>query len=113
MDMTDSDALHLLAKLMDEDDARTGRVGIPVSHGHFLLWEALAGPRDAWDREYAHLCRTEGSTAASAWSNRLEAQYRRLVDLVYPGGATAHSVSADTVRALATDDQGTENRPWT
>lgn len=101
MNAPDSDALHHLAQLMDWDDARTGRAGIPASYGHFLLWTALAGPGDAWDREYARLCHTEGGSAASVWADRLEEQHRRLVHLVYPDGACARPVNADEVRALA------------
>lgn len=101
MDIPDNDVLNRLADLMDADDARTGKVGIPVSYGHFLLWEALVGPGDAWDQEYARLCRTKGSSAAVAWSSGLEAQHRRLLDLAYPGGALAQPISADAVRALA------------
>ena len=101
MNLTDAEALLRLAQLMDEDDARTNKVGIPASYGHYLLREALAGSGDTWDREYARLCHTEGGAAATAWADRLEQQFRRLVELVYPGGATARAVSSADVRALA------------
>jgi len=93
--------LRRLADLMDEDDARTGRVGIPVSYGHRLLWLALVHSFDAWDAEWVRLAHTESVNAASDWADRLEARFQRLVELVYPGGATARARSAAEIRALA------------
>ncbi|MDQ0809840.1 hypothetical protein QFZ63_001554 [Streptomyces sp. B3I7] len=101
MNSIDVEALRRFAQLMDEDDARTNKAGLPASYGHYLLFVALAGPGDAWDREYARLCHTEGGAAATAWAARLEQQYRRLIALVYPGGATARSMSSADVRAIA------------
>lgn len=99
--LTDAGALRRLAQLMDEDDARTGRVGIPVSYGIHLAWQALAGPGDAFDLEYVRLCRTKGSAAAVAWGRELERQYHRLTGLLYPDGCLSRSMKADEVRALA------------
>lgn len=99
--LTDAKALRRLAQLMDEDDARTGRVGIPISYGIYLVWQALAGPGDDFDLEYVRLCRTKGSAAAVAWGQELDRQYHRLTGLVYPDGCLSRPMKADEVRALA------------
>lgn len=93
--------LFRLADLMDEDDARTGKVGIPVSYGHRLIWLAVIGSYEAWEAEWVRLTRTESMDAANEWSARQETQIRQLIELVYPGGATARARSAAEVRALA------------
>jgi hypothetical protein len=96
-------ALLRLAALMDEDNAQTRNVGIPVSYGHHLAWLAIVGSHDAWETEWLRLLRTQSLHAANAWSERQEQRMRALIDLVYPGGARAVSRSAAEVRALATD----------
>jgi hypothetical protein len=98
---SDSRALHRLAELMDEDDARTNKVGIPVSYGHRLVWLAVIGSFEAWETEWLRLTRTESVEAVNEWSARQETQVQRLIELVYPGGAVARSKSAAEVRALA------------
>jgi hypothetical protein len=97
----DNRALHQLADLMDEDDARTGRVGIPVSYGHRLVWLAVIGSFEAWETEWVRLTRTESVDAANAWSAQQETQVQRLIELVYLGGAMARPKSAAEIRALA------------
>lgn len=97
-------ALLRLADLMDEDDARTGKVGIPVSYGHHLAWLAVVGSHEAWEAEWVRLARTESTAVACEWSERQEAQTRCLIELVYPGGATAVTRSADEIRAMAEGD---------
>ncbi|WP_405673131.1 hypothetical protein [Streptomyces sp. NBC_01530] len=98
---TEIRALRRLADLMDGDDARTGKVGIPVSYGHYLVWLAVVGSYGAWEAEWVRLTRTASVEAASEWSARQETQVQRLIELVYPGGATARARSAAEVRALA------------
>ncbi|MEU5772621.1 hypothetical protein ABZ819_04865 [Streptomyces venezuelae] len=104
----DAEALHRLADLMDEDDARTGKVGIPVSYGHRLVWLAVVGSHEAWQAEWLRLLRTESLQAANEWSDRQEERIRHLTRLVYPGGATAQSKSAAEVRAMAEGGDGDE-----
>ncbi|WP_435595918.1 hypothetical protein [Streptomyces albogriseolus] len=86
---------------MDEDDARTDRVGIPASYGHYLLWTAVTKPYGDWDTEWVRLVKTQSRQAAKEWADRLETQFSRLIELVYPGGATAGSRSSAEVRSLA------------
>lgn len=97
----DAAALRRFADLMDEDDARTNRVGIPVSHGHYLLSQAVSGSSDEWDAEWIRIARTESRQAAIEWAGREEAQLQRLIERVYPGGATACRKSAAEVRSMA------------
>lgn len=97
----DSQVLLRLADLMDEDDARTGKVGIPVSYGHRLVWLAVIGSYEAWEAEWVRLTRTKSVEAANEWSARQENQVQRLIALVYPGGALARARSAAEIRALA------------
>lgn len=97
----DARVLRRLAELMDEDDARTGKVGIPVSYGHYLLHVAVSGTSQEWDNEFVRILRTESRSAAIAWANQLEAQFQRLIQQVYPGGAVARARSAAEVRELA------------
>jgi hypothetical protein len=101
MDQSDTTALRRLATSMDEDDARTNKVGIPVSYGHRLLWLAVIGTYEAWEAEWVRLAKTESPQAAIEWSERQEDQVQRLTELVYPGGATARPKSAQDVRAMA------------
>ncbi|WP_030777169.1 hypothetical protein [Streptomyces sp. NRRL S-920] len=97
-------ALNRLADLMAEDDSRTGGVGIPVSYGHRLVWLAIVGSFEAWQTEWLRLTRTESAQAANAWDDRQEALVRRLIELVYPGGATAQAKTVAEVRAMAATD---------
>lgn len=98
-------ALLRLATLMDEDDARTNHVGIPVSYGHYLVSVAVSGTTEQWDAEWLRILRTQGMQYAKAWGDEQEKRTRDLIQLVYPGGATAKARSADEVRALATQTQ--------
>ncbi|MER8220951.1 hypothetical protein ABTZ58_10225 [Streptomyces sp. NPDC094143] len=98
---SDAAALRRFANLMDEDDARTSRVGIPVSHGHYLLSQAVSGSSDEWDAEWIRLTKTDSRQAAIEWAQREESQLQRLIQLVYPGGATACPKSAAEVRSMA------------
>lgn len=97
----DSTALRRAADLMDADDARTNRVGIPVSYGHHLLWLAVVKPFGDWDTEWVRLVKAQSRQAAIEWADRVEAQHQRLIELVYPGGVLAGSRSARDIRALA------------
>lgn len=101
--LPDHDVLLRLADLMDADDVRTHRVGIPASYGQHLLWTALTGPGDSWSREYVRRLRAEGPEAVKTWADRLEVQQYRLIELVYPGGAIARPRSADEVRTMAAE----------
>lgn len=101
MQESDVNVLRQLATSMDEDDARTNKVGIPVSYGHRLLWLAVIGTYEAWETEWVRLAKTESTQAAVEWSERQEGQLQRLIELVYPGGATARPLSAEDVRAIA------------
>ncbi|MGW2721347.1 hypothetical protein [Streptomyces sp. NPDC001492] len=93
--------LRRLADLMDEDDARTGNVGIPVSYGHYLASVAVSGTAEEWNAEWLRLLRAQGMQAANAWADEQEQRTKALIQLVYPGGATAHAKTAAEVRALA------------
>lgn len=101
MDSSDITALRRLATLMDEDDARTNKVGIPVSYGHHLIWLAVIGTYEAWEAEWVRLTKTQSVQVANEWSAGLDAQMRRLIELVYPGGIMARPKSAQDVRAMA------------
>ena len=101
MHASDIDALRRLATLMDEDDARTNKVGIPVSYGHHLIWLAVIGTYEAWEAEWVRLTKTESLQTANEWSEGLDAQVHRLSELVYPGGILARPKSAQDVRAMA------------
>ena len=97
----DAAVLRRFADLMDEDDSRTSKVGVPVSHGHYLLSQAVSGSADEWDAEWLRLAKTESRQAAIEWAEKEEAQLQRLISLVYPGGATACPKSAAEVRSMA------------
>ena len=101
MPNSDTSTLHRLATLMDEDDARTNKVGIPVSYGHHLIWLAVIGTYEAWEAEWVRLARTKSAQAANEWSAGIEAEVRRLIELVYPGGITARPKSAQDIREMA------------
>lgn len=101
MQESDITVLRRLATSMDEDDAHTNKVGIPVSYGHYLLWLAVIGTYEAWETEWVRLTKTQSAQAAAEWSERQEGQVQRLIEVVYPGGATARPRSAEDVRALA------------
>jgi len=98
-------ALLRLAALMDEDNARTNHVGIPVSYGHYLVSVAVSGTTQEWDAEWLRILRTRGPQAAKAWGDEQEKRTHDLIQLVYPGGATAKARSANEVRALATETE--------
>lgn len=97
----EADTLRRLADLMDADDARTGNVGIPVSYGHYLVSVGVSGTCAEWDAEWLRLLRARGMQAAKAWADEQEQRTKDLIQLVYPGGATAHAKTAAEVRALA------------
>lgn len=101
MNSNDSSTLRRLADLMDEDDARTNKVGIPVSYGHRLIWLAVIGTYEAWEAEWVRLAKTQSLQAAVEWSDGIEAEVQRLIELVYPGGITARPKSAQDIRAMA------------
>ena len=94
-------ALLRLATLMDEDNARTNHVGIPVSYGHYLVSVAVSGTTQQWDAEWLRILQAQGMQAAKDWSDEQDKREHALIDLVYPGGATAKDRSADEIRALA------------
>jgi hypothetical protein len=97
----DAAALRRFADLMDEDDARTNKVGVPVSCGHYLLSLAVSGSTAEWDAQWIRLANTESQQAAIEWAEAEEAQLQRMIELVYPGGATACRKSAAEVRSMA------------
>ncbi|WP_371099846.1 hypothetical protein [Streptomyces sp. PU_AKi4] len=101
MHTSDSDVLRRLADLMDEDDARTNKVGIPVSYGHRLIWLAVIGTYEAWEAEWVRLTKTKSVQVANEWSAGIDAQVHRLIELVYPGGIMARPKSAQDIRAMA------------
>jgi hypothetical protein len=105
MSNSDASTLHRLATLMDEDDARTNKVGIPVSYGHHLIWLAVIGTYEAWEAEWVRLAKTKSVQAANDWSAGIEAEVQRLIELVYPGGITARPQSAQGIRVLAAQIQ--------
>jgi hypothetical protein len=107
MNTSDITALRQAADLMDEDDTRTNKVGIPVSYGHHLLWLAVTKPYGDWDTEWVRLVRAQSREAANQWADRVEAQHQRLIELVYPGGALARSKSAQDIRAIADEAENT------
>jgi hypothetical protein len=107
MNTSDITALRQLADQMDEDDARTNKVGIPVSYGHHLIWRAVTKPYGDWDTEWVHLVNTQSRQAANEWAAGIEAQLQRLIELVYPGGALARSKSAQDIRAMADQAEDT------
>lgn len=98
---SDTSTLRRLADLMDEDDARTNKVGIPVSYGHRLIWLAVIGTYEAWEAQWVRLARTKSVQAASEWSDAIETEVQRLIELVYPGGILARPKSAQDIRAMA------------
>lgn len=100
-------ALLRLATLMDDDNTRTNHVGIPVSYGHYLVSIAVSGTTQEWDADWLRILRTQGMQAAKAWSDEQEKRTHALIELVYPGGATATARSAAEVRALATQTDPT------
>ena len=105
MPNSDSSTLLRLATMMDEDDARTNKVGIPVSYGHHLIWLAVIGTYEAWEAEWVHLAKTKSVQTANEWSAGIEAEVQRLIELVYPGGITARPKSSQDIRALAAQIQ--------
>ena len=102
----EAETLRRLAELMDADDARTGRVGIPVSYGHYLVSVAVSGTAEEWDSEWRRILRTQGMQAAKAWADKQEKRERDLIQLVYPGGATARAKTAAEIHALAGSGEG-------
>ena len=98
---SDTSTLLRLATLMDEDDTRTNKVGIPVSYGHYLIWLAVIGTYEAWEAEWVRLTKTQSVQAANDWSDQIETEVQRLIELVYPGGITARPKSSQDIRELA------------
>lgn len=107
MDKNDIPALRTMADLMDEDDARTNKVGIPVSYGHYLIFLAVTKPYGDFDIEWARLAKTQSRQAANAWADKIDAQHRRLIELIYPGGAVARAKTAQEIRAMADEAETT------